>query len=161
ISRLWGLSGDVSDVHIDSLENTTKPLHLSYHIQEADYFKVPSSAANFQVLPPSSVGRMPRLDKKHPGEPLDVGPAGENSARVQIEFPANFAVHIPSDVSITRDFGEYSTGYKLSKNIFEAERRTVLKVNELPASRRADYSSFHNVTTSTVEETPWCSISRP
>jgi tetratricopeptide (TPR) repeat protein len=37
----------------------------------------------------------------------------------------------------------------------------VLKVNGLPATRRADYTSFHNVTTSAVEETPWCSISRP
>ena len=90
-----------------------------------------------------------------------MGPAGENVSHVHIEFPANFSIHIPADVSITRDFGEYSTSYKMTKNSLDAERRMILKVNELSASRRADYSSFHNVTTSSVEETPWCSITRP
>ena len=159
--RLWGVSGDVSEVRIERLEETTKPLHISYHVHKSDYFKVPSSATNFQLLPPSSLGRVPRADKRHPGDPLDVGPAGENVSHVHIEFPANFSIHIPADVSITRDFGEYSTSYKMTKNSLDAERRMILKVNELSASRRADYSSFHNVTTSSVEETPWCSITRP
>jgi tetratricopeptide (TPR) repeat protein len=70
-------------------------------------------------------------------------------------------VHVPADVSVARDYGEYSSSYKLSKNVLEAERRMVLKVNELPALRRVDYESFHNVTTSAVEETPWCSITKP
>ena len=161
VSRVWGLLGDVSEVHIDALENTTKPFRVTYHMHKADYFKAPSSAVNFQLLPPSSVGRVPKASKKHPGEPLDVGPAGENTSHVHIEFPANFSIHIPADVSITRDFGEYSTTYKVSKNMLDADRKMVLKVNELPAMRRADYSSFHNVTTSSLEETPWCSISRP
>ena len=160
VQRLWGLSGDVSEVKIERLEETTKPLHISYHIHKADYFKVPSSATNFQMLPPSAIGRVPSADKRHPGDPLDVGPAGDNVSHLHIEFPANFAVHIPGDVSITRDFGEYSTTYKLTKNTLDAQRRAILKVNELSASRRADYSSFHNVTTSSVEETPWCSITR-
>src|SRR5262249_12524955 len=161
VSRVWGIPGDVSDVHIERLEDTTKPLHLHYHIHKADYFKVPNSATIFQVLPPSSVGRVRRVKKNHPGDPLDVGPAGENVSRVHIDFPQNFNIHIPADVSIARDFGEYSTTYKVVKNVLDAQRRMVLKVNELPSSRRADYSSFHNVTTGSVEETPWCSITRP
>jgi len=161
LSTAWRLPGDVSDIHIDPLENTSKPLHLTYHVHKADYFKVPSPAINFQLLPPSSVGRVAKASKKHPGEPLDVGPAGEDVSRLHIEFPSNFTVHPPSDVSIAREYGQYSTTYKYSKNVLDAERRMVLKVNELPASKRADFSSFHNVTTSAVEETPWCSIARP
>ena len=160
-SRAWGLPGEVSEVHIEALENTTKPLQISYHLYKADYFRVPSQATNFQMLPPSSMGRVARASKKHPGEPLDIGPAGENVYHTHIEFAPNFTLHIPADVSVTRDFGQYSTSYRLSKNILDADRRMVLKVNELPAMRRADYSSFHNVTTSAVEETPWCSITRP
>jgi TonB family protein len=160
-SSAWNLPGDVSDVHIDPLENTSKPLHLSYHVHKADYFKVPGPATNFQLLPPSTVGRVAKASKKHPGEPLDVGPAGEDVSRIHIEFPPNFTVHMPSDVSVTRDYGQYATTYKYSKNVMDAERRMVLKVNELPPSKRADFSSFHNVTTSAVEETPWCSIARP
>src|SRR5262249_60740756 len=93
--RLWGMPGDISDVHIERLEDTTKPLHISYHVHKADYFKVPSSATNFQMLPPASVGRVRAADKKHPGDPLDVGPAGENVSSVHIEFAPNFSLHIP------------------------------------------------------------------
>jgi tetratricopeptide (TPR) repeat protein len=159
-SRAWGMQGEASEIKVDALENTTKPFHVSYHLHKADYFKVPSSV-NFQLLPPLSGGRVPKAGKKHAAEPLDVGPAGDRVYHLHVEFPPNFTVHVPADVSVTRDYGDYSASYKLSKNILEAERRMVLKVNELPALRRADYESFHNVTTSAVEETPWCSITRP
>src|SRR5581483_9204426 len=161
VSRSLGLQGDVSEVKAEALEDTTKPFHVTYHLHKSDYFKVPNSGINFQLLPPISIGRVPKPSKKRASEPLDVGPAGESVYQVRVEFPRNFTLHTASDVSLTRDYGEYSTSYKLSKNVWEAERRMVLKVNELPAFRRADYESFHNVTTSAVEETPWCSISQP
>jgi tetratricopeptide (TPR) repeat protein len=159
-SRAWELQGDVSDVKVEGIENTAKPFHISYHLHKADFFKVPSSV-NFQLLPPISGGRVPKVSKKHAGEPIDVGPAGERVYHLRVEFPANFSVHVPADVRVARDYGEYSASYKLTKNILEGERRKVIKVNELPSLRRADYESFHNVTTSAVEETPWCSIARP
>jgi tetratricopeptide (TPR) repeat protein len=158
LSRAWGLQGDISDVKIDAIEETAKPFHMTCHLHKADYFKVPSSGVSFQLLPAISAGRMPRASKKHAGEPIDVGPAEERIYHLRVEFPSNFSVQAPSDVSISRDYGEYSSSYKLSKNILDGERKMVLKVNELPAFRRADYESFHNVTTSAVEEKPWCSI---
>jgi tetratricopeptide (TPR) repeat protein len=160
-SRFWGLRGDITDVRIPAIENTAQPLRVSYHLHKADYFKVPSTGENFQLLPPMSGGRVPKANKKHPSESIDVGPAGERVYRLHAEFPANFSVHAPSDVSVSRDYGEYTSSYRLSKNVLDAERRMVLKVNELPAMRRADYASFHNVTTSAVEETPWCNATRP
>jgi tetratricopeptide (TPR) repeat protein len=48
--------------------------------------------------------------------------------------------------------------YTLIKNVLDAERRVVLKINELPAQRRADYESFRTVTNSVSEEGLWCSI---
>jgi tetratricopeptide (TPR) repeat protein/transglutaminase-like putative cysteine protease len=161
LSHAMALRGDVSEVKIDALDDTTKPFHVVYHLHQSEYFKIPNSGINFQLLPSIAVGRVPKANKKHASEPLDVGPAEERVYRVRIEFPENFTPHIASDVSVTRDYGEYSSSYKLTKNVLEAERKMVLKVNELPAFRRADYESFHNVTTSAVEETPWCSISAP
>jgi Tfp pilus assembly protein PilF/transglutaminase-like putative cysteine protease len=160
-SRLWGLPGDVTNVHIPAIDDTTKSLRVSYHLNKADFFRVPSGAVNFQLLPPISGGSIGKASKKHPSEPIDIGPAGETVYRSHVEFPSNFTVHVPGDVSISRDYGDYASSYKLSRNIMDAERRMVLKVNELPATRRADYSSFHNVTTSAVEETPWCVAARP
>jgi transglutaminase-like putative cysteine protease len=160
-SRAWGLPGDVSEVHIQAMEDTAKPLHLNYHLHEADYFKVPNPGASFQLLPPMLGIRAPRTSKKHASEPLDVGPAGEQVYRVHVEFPPNFNVHdIPTDVRIARDYGEYSSSYKFSKNILDAERHMILRVNELPAMKRADYASFHNVVTSAVEQTPGVALPR-
>jgi tetratricopeptide (TPR) repeat protein len=59
---------------------------------------------------------------------------------------------------MTRDYGEYSMSYTLIKNVLDAERRVVLKINELPAQRRADYESFRTVTNRVSEEGLWCSI---
>ena len=158
LSNAWGFPGDVSDIHLDPLEDTSKPFHLNYRLHADNYFRVPSSGATFQLLPP--VGHLPASPggKKSGAEPLDVGPAAERTYRAHVEFPANFTVHIPDSTQMTRDYGDYSVSYKLTKNVLEAERRMVLKVNELPAQRRADYESFRTVTNSAAEENLWCSI---
>lgn len=161
LSGLWGLRGDVTNVHIDPLEKTAQPLKITYHLHKIGYFKVPSTGENFQFLPPISAGRVPKASKKHAAEPIDIGPAGETIYHVHVEFPANFSVHIPNDVSVTRDYGQYIATYRLAKNVLDAERHLILKLNELPAMRRADYASFHNVTTSAVEETPWFNATQP
>ncbi len=158
LSQAWGLAGDVAEVHVDSLEDTSKPFHLTYHLHADNYFRIPSSGVNFGVLPP--IGRRPlaALNKKTSSEPLDVGPSEERIYRAHIQIPANYTIHVPPDVRIARDFGEYSSSYVLTKNVLDAERRMVLKVNELPATRRSDYVSFGSATSSTVEQGLWCTI---
>src|SRR5450631_1323612 len=158
LSGAWGFPGDVSDTHLDALEDTSKPFHLSYHLHRDNYFKVPTSGTSFSLLPPA--GRLPArpAGKKSGAEPIDVGPAEERIYRGHIQFPANFTVHIPDATKMTRDYGEYSVSYTLNKNVLDGERRVVLKVNELPAQRRADYESFRTVTNSASEQGMWCSI---
>jgi tetratricopeptide (TPR) repeat protein len=160
-SATWGLPGDVSEIRTDALEDTEKALRITYHLHKADFFRVPSTGQDFRLLPPMTIGRVLKPSKRHADEPVDIGPAGEWVYKLHADFPANFAVHVPSDVNITRDYGEYTSSYKVSRNVLDAERRMVLKVNELPAMRRADYSSFHNVSTSAVEEAPWYSAAKP
>jgi transglutaminase-like putative cysteine protease/tetratricopeptide (TPR) repeat protein len=157
-SNAWGLNGDVSDIHMDSIEETGKPFHLTYHFHKENYFTVPTSGISFRLLP--QAGRRPIRTggRKKAAEPLDIGPAEEQVYRARIAFPPNFTVHIPEAVRMTRNFGDYSLTYTLKQNILEAERRIVLKVNELPATRRADYESFRTVTGNTAEQGLWCSI---
>jgi|SRR5580692_3471180 tetratricopeptide (TPR) repeat protein len=158
LSKAWGLAGDVSDIHFDSLEDTSKPFHLTYHFHRDNYFTVPNSGINFGILPPLPLRVPAPVNKKRPSQPLDVGPAQELIYRAHIQFPSNFTVHIPPAVKMTRDFGEYSSSYQLTRNVLDAERRMLLKVNELPAPRRADYESFRTTSGSTVEQGLWCSI---
>jgi tetratricopeptide (TPR) repeat protein len=157
LSKAWGLAGDVSDIHFDSLEDTSKPFHLMYHFHKDNYFAVPNSGIDFGILPPLLLRRLAAPPKNRPSEPLDVGPAEERIYRAHIQFPSNFMVHVPSAVKMTRDFGEYSSSYQLTRNVLDAERRMLLKVNELPAPRRAEYESFRT-TSGSVAQGLWCSI---
>ena len=158
LSLGWGFDGDVSDIHVEGVNDTTQPFHLVYHYHKDNYFRVPSAAVNFAVLPPVQRRRLRAAGKKKGLEPLDVGPSGEVITRAHMQFAPNYTVHLPSNVSMTRDYGEYASSYTLSKNTLDAERHMVLKVSELPASRRSDYESFQSATGSSVEQGLWCNI---
>ena len=160
-SRSWGLDGEVSDVHVDSVEDTTKPFHARYHLHKSDYFRVPNSGINFRLLPPLRVPSPRRAGRKNATEPLDVGPAGDTVYRAHIVFPPNYSLSMPSNSIMRRDYGEYSSSYDLVKNVLDAERHLQLKVNELPASKRADYESFRNATGNELEQLISCSITAP
>jgi len=160
-SRSWGLDGEISDVHIDSIEDTTKPFHAQYHLHKSDYFRVPNAGVDFRLLPPLRVPRPKGGGPQHPTEPLDVGPAGETTYRAHIQFPANYSLRTPPNSTMRRDYGEYSSSYDLQKNVLVAERHLVLKVNELPASRRSDYESFRTASGNELEQVLSCSITAP
>ena len=95
---------------------------------------------------------------KKPLEPVNVGPAIEETYRAHIQFPANYTVQVPGPASMTRDYGDYAVSYDLNKNGIEAVRRVTVKVNELPASRRNDYESFENATGSEARQLLTASI---
>ena len=160
-SAVWGYpDGDISEVHVDPLENISKPLHLTYHFHKDNFFRVPSSGANFRVLPPIQIsGLSPANPRKGP-RPLDVGPSIEQTFRAHIQFPATYNVTAPDSVRMVRDYGEYSSSYTLNKNVLDAERHLVLKVNELLPARRADYESFRNLSSRDVQQFLNCNIAR-
>lgn len=160
-SESWGLDGEISDVHLDPIEDTSKPFHVKYHFHKSDYFRVPNSGESFRLLPPLQVRRAKNAGGKHAAEPLDIGPAGETVYRVHIQFPANYTLTTPSNTVMKRDYGEYSSTYNWQNNVLVGERRLLLKVNELPAARRSDYQSFRTATGNELEQVLTCSISVP
>ncbi len=153
ISTMWGLAGDVSDIQLDSIEDTSKPFHLTYHYHKDNYFSVPTAGVNFRILPPMRLHHLPAADPKHPLKPLNVGPAIEETYHAHVQFPGNYTIQLPSNATMARDYGEYSVSYNLGNNVLTAERKVTVKVNELPASRRSDYESFENATQNEVRQT--------
>src|SRR3981189_2118184 len=146
LSSGWGFPGDVAQVQVDPIEDTSKPFHLKYHLREDRYFAVPSNSANFRPIPALGVRAVTSSGKSK--EPIEIGPAGNMDYRVRLEFPANYLVSTPTAVKMARDYGEYSSTYSLTKGVLEGQRKLIVKLSELPASRRADYDSFRNVTRS-------------
>ncbi len=159
LSAEWGFPGDVDQVQVDPIEDTAKPFHLKYHLHQDQYFAVPSTSANFRPIPPLGVRAVISSSKSK--EPIDIGPAGDMDYRVRLEFPANYSVRTPTAVKMARDYGEYSSTYSLAKGVLEGERKLTVKLNELPASRRADYDSFRNVTRSDENQVLTATILAP
>jgi len=159
LSASWGLPGEVDDVQLDSIEDTSKPFHLKYHLHQDQYFVVPSASANFRPIPPLGLPLIRASEKDR--EPLDIGPAGEMDYRVRLRFPSNYTLRTPTAVKMSRDYGDYSSTYSLSQGILEGERKLAVKVNELPAARRADYESFRNAAHSDQDQVLSCTILAP
>jgi transglutaminase-like putative cysteine protease/tetratricopeptide (TPR) repeat protein len=159
LSANWGLPGDVSDVQLDSLEDTSKPFHLKYRVHIDGYFRVPSANIDFRPIPPLLLPGIQATEKSK--EPLRIGPAGETDYQVQLKFPANFIVRTPTPVKMSRDYGDYSTSYSITKGVLEGERKLIVRMNELPAARRSDYESFRNAAASDNDQLLSCSISAP
>ncbi|MBZ5551021.1 MAG: DUF3857 domain-containing protein [Acidobacteriia bacterium] len=159
LSANWGLPGDVDDVQVDPIEDTSKPFHLKYHLHQDGYFQVPSASANFRPIPPLGVPAVRASEKST--EPINIGPAGEVDYRIRLQFPANYTVRTPLAVTMSRDYGAYSSTYSLNKGLLEGERKLTVKVNELPAAKRADYESFRHVTSSDEDQVLSCTILTP
>ncbi len=129
LSTGWGLPGEVDDIQVDPIEDTSKPFHLKYHVHQDKYFIVPAASVNFRPIPP--LGMPAVRESESSTEPLNIGPAGETDYRVRLQFPSNYTVHTPTAVKMSRDYGDYSSTYLLSKGMLEGERKLVVKVNEL------------------------------
>ena len=159
LSASWGLPGDVDDVQLDPLEDTGKPFHLKYHLHQDRYFIVPSATVNFRPIPPLGMPAIRESQKST--APFNIGPAGETDYRVRLQFPSNYTMRTPTAVKMSRDYGDYSSSYSINKGVLEGERKLVVKMNELVASRRADYESFRNVTRSDEDQQLSCTILTP
>ena len=159
ISAQWGLPGDVDNVQVDAVEDTSKPFHLKYHLLQSRYFVVPSASVNFRPIPPLGLPAVHASRKSK--DPIDIGPAGDMDYRVRLEFPTNYSIHTPLTVKMARDYGEYSSSYTLTKGVLEGERKLNVKENEIPAARRADYESFRNTALTDTDQLLSCSIAAP
>ena len=155
LAYIQGYRGKVSDVDVSEIEAPAKPLRVRYKLHEDTFFRVPSTDVAWYVFPPLGIGRLP---KKKAGKPLDVGPAMEMHNKAHLEFAGNYSVKIPPEVSIARDYGQYSLSYTLAKNVLDAEQTYILKVNQLPGSRRPDVESLRSVASDYVRESITCDV---
>lgn len=141
IAKAWDLPGDVSDITLGALEDTSKPFHLHFRIHNDQYFTVPGRIDRAVPLPPILV----KGESTKPSEPIDVGPAVERTYRAHLQFAPNYDVQPPLPFRISRSYGEYTATYTIAKNVLDAERHLLLKINEVPYSQKSDVESLRSV----------------
>jgi tetratricopeptide (TPR) repeat protein len=136
---------DVKDITVSDVNDTTKPLQIKFKFRQEKFFSVPASNFSFMPFPPMRVKRAPR---KMTNDPLQIGPVGQTIDRIKLTFPSNFAVRVPRQISLARDYADYETTYDYTNNVLVAQQKLTMKMNELPPNRRNDFDSLRGVTTS-------------
>jgi tetratricopeptide (TPR) repeat protein len=138
-----GLGGDITNLKISDPAATTEPFTMSYDVSKVNFLDW--SKKKTEIVLPLVQFNLPDVDGNDSdadAEPLKLGPKAEYSYQIKLELPAKYKAHLPLAFSLKRDYAEYDATYKVDGGVFVAGRKLVLRQDELPVARAADYESF-------------------
>ena len=139
-----GLGGDVTNLKISDPAATREPFTMSYDVSKVNFLDW--SKKKTEIALPLVQFNLPEVgggdDNDADSEPLKLGPKAEYSYQIKLQLPAKYSAHLPLAFSLKRDYAEYEATYKVDGEIFAAGRKLILRQDELPVARSADYESF-------------------
>jgi tetratricopeptide (TPR) repeat protein len=139
-----GLGGDITNLKISDPAATREPFTLSYDVSRVNFLDW--SKKKTEIVLPLVQFNLPEVtgddDNDADAEPLKLGPKAEYAYQIKLELPAKYTAHLPLAFSLKRDYAEYEATYKVDGSVFAAGRKLVLRQDELPVARSADYESF-------------------
>ena len=157
ISYATGFGGSVSDVVVSSPEDTEHPIKISYKYNRKDY----SDWKDKQITPPLPVSFLfsYKDDTRKPTNPIWLGAPGELVMEAKIELPKGYVAKTPPPVDLEKEFAEYHSKCKVKDGVMVAERRLVIKRQEVSPTQFEAYKSLQkavsddedNYTTFTAE----------
>jgi tetratricopeptide (TPR) repeat protein len=136
----WGT--EVTDIRPGDPGATEKPFEVEYDFTRSGFLDWSSKKAALN-LPFSSVS-LPYADpdKREDSKPIELGSPIEITYKLKLTLPARYRIRPPVPVTVTRDYAEYRSSYKLEGNTLLAERSLRLLQREIPAARIQDYLAF-------------------
>ena len=138
-----GLGGDITHLMVSDPAATSEPFAMSYDVSKPNFLDW--SKKKTQIILPLVQFSLPDVDDDQTdpdAEPLKLGPKGEYSYKIKLEFPSKYTAHAPLAFSLKRDYAEYDAAYKLQGNVFTASRTLTLHQDDLPVARATDYEAF-------------------
>ncbi len=138
-----GLGGDITNLKVSDPAATREPFTMSYDVSKVNFFDWSKKKAG--ILLPLVQFSLPDVDEDDTdtdSEPIKLGPKATYSYSLTLTLPSNYAARAPLAFSLKRDYAEYDAKYKLEGNVFSAGRTLIMRQDELPVSRTADYASF-------------------
>lgn len=142
LSIAGGIQGEITDIKPTDSADLDKPFEVEFTVSRADFLDWSSKKLKIAVpFPPLHLSQFEgrKLSSK---KPLELGPPIEINYTLKITLPAKYQARLPLSLKVTRDYGEYSTDYKLEGQTLIGERRFRLRQRELPAGRLQDYRAF-------------------
>ncbi|HUR36452.1 MAG TPA: DUF3857 domain-containing protein, partial [Terriglobales bacterium] len=172
ISYNAGIGGEVSDVKIENLTDTTQPFKLNFSVSRPNFLDWANKSTELRLPVPammlapaggaasddddddddpakagaSSESKEPALTpeevKKAEEKPIELGSPYELRVLLKLQLPETHKSRTPVPLAIRRDYGEYKSSYKVEGQQLTVERVLNMKMRELPAARRSDYQAF-------------------
>jgi tetratricopeptide (TPR) repeat protein len=136
----WG--SEVSEVRPGDPGATEKPFEVEYDFTRAGFLDWSSKKTALNLPLPSFSLPYADPDKREDSKPIELGSPTEITYRLKLSLPARYRIRPPVTVTVTRDYAEYRSSYKLEGNTLLAERSLRMLKSEIPASRIQDYLAF-------------------
>ncbi|MBV9073015.1 MAG: DUF3857 domain-containing protein [Acidobacteria bacterium] len=146
LNMYQGVAGEVDDVKVSDPADTHHPLELSYKLTQPNFLDWTTKSSQLQIP-------FPRLDMSWAGltedddedrvKPFEFAAAPlESHETVKIELPDSYTYRPPVPISVKRDYGTFSSEYKLDGHTFTASRDLVVSKREIAANRGMDLRAF-------------------
>src|SRR5579863_1296002 len=138
-----GLGGEISHLVVSDPAATKEPFTLSYDVSKPNFLDW--SKKKTQMVLPLVQFSLPEFgdnDGDADAEPLKLGPKGEYSYKIKLVIPAKYTARVPLEFSLKRDYAEYNANYQIKDGVFTAGRTLIMRQDELPVARSADYENF-------------------
>jgi tetratricopeptide (TPR) repeat protein/transglutaminase-like putative cysteine protease len=141
LAKASWIGGTVTDVTPSDPLATHDPLRLDYRRVRESY--VAWDNGRYRMPVPWD-----RLSLPAPTEDYWKGDAAvplsgsELQLHLQLTLPASITAQAPVDVSVSRDYADYQTTYRVEGHTISVDRAFHWKAAELPIARAADYLAF-------------------
>lgn len=136
----WGT--EVTDIRPGDPGATEKPFVVEYDFTRTGFLDWSSKKAALSLPIPSFNLPYADPDKEESSKPIELGSPAEFTYRLKLSLPTRYRIRLPVPVTVTRDYAEYRSSYKLEGNTLVVERSLRVRQGEIPAARTQDYLAF-------------------
>jgi tetratricopeptide (TPR) repeat protein len=137
-----GRGGEVTDIRPSDPGATEKPFEVEYDFTLPDFLSDPWRKTSFRLPLPRFSFSNADPDKREGSKPIELGSPSDFTLRLKLSLSARYRIRPPVPVTVTRDYAEYRSIYKLEGNTLSTERSLRWLMREIPASRTKDYLAF-------------------
>lgn len=134
--------GDITDIKPNDPTRTDRPFEVEYNFSYSDFLNWSSKKAKLTIPLPSLNAVQVDSERQEGSKPIQVGGPIDISYRLRLTLPDKYQVRLPVPLTLTRDYANYKSTYKLEGNVLTVERTLNMRKRELPADRTMDYIAF-------------------
>ena len=143
-----GLGGDITNLKVSDPAATREPFTMSYDVSKVNFLDW--SKKKTEIALPLVQFNLPEVDGKTMTSTRSTpnlsssAPKRSTLTRSNWNCPPSTRPTCRWLSRLKRDYAEYEANYRVEGDVFAAGRKLILRQDELPVARSADYESFRH-----------------